>query len=293
MKLIAELKSPSLIKKHHVDGWIVNIKGLSCYYDTIYTCEELKEIIAEIHDNNQKVYVNARKIIHEQDIENVIEILKKLEDLKVDYYFYGDVAFYEIAEKLSIKHKIIYQVNTYMTNALDVEIMLWENHSVVVSTEISFEEINYIVKNIQKPLYLHAFGYYPIFHSRRELITNYQKYRGLNPNITNEYDVVEELRESHYPIEQNENGMVVYIDGVYYLSHEIKQFNEYNKEIIYILTSKFIDLEIYKKVLDFYISIEKGNEEYQMFENLKLILTKGLLYETSKLLKKEGGGDVE
>lgn len=293
MKLIAELKRPSLIKKHNVDGWIVNVKGLSCYYDITYTCDELKEIITEIHDNNQKVYVNVRKIIHEQDINHIIEILKKLESLNVDYYFYGDVTFYEIAEKLNIKHKIIYQVNTYMTNALDIEIMLLENHSVVVSTEISFEEINCIVKNIQKPLYLHAFGYYPIFHSRRELITNYQKYRGLNPNITNEYDVVEELRDSHYPIEQNENGMVVYIDGAYYLSHEIKQLNDYNREIIYILTSKFIDLEVYEEVLDLYISIEKGNEEHQIFEKLKLILTKGLLYETSKLLKKEGSGEVE
>lgn len=292
MRLIAELKNPDLIKKHNVDGWIINVKGLSCYYDTIYDYGELNEIITEIHANNQKVYVNARKIIHEQDIVNVIEILKKLEDLDVDYYFYGDIAFNEIAEKLNIKHKIIYQVNTYMTNILDIEIMLRENYSVVVSTEINFDEINYIVKNLQKPIYLYAFGYYPIFHSRRELITNYQKYRGLQSNVANKYDVVEELRESHYPIEQNENGMVVYLDGAYYLSHEIKQLNEYNNKIIYIVTSKFINLEVYKEVLYFYVSTIKGNGEYQIFEN-ELILTKGLLYETSKLLKKEGGGDVE
>ena len=33
--------------------------------------------------------------------------------------------------------------------------------------------------------------------------------------------IVEELRKSHYPIEQNENGMVVYLDGAYYLSDEL------------------------------------------------------------------------
>lgn len=293
MRLIAELKDLSLIKNYQVDGWIVNIKNLSCYYDVDYQLEELKKIIEAIHNNNQKVYINAKKIIHEENIIEIIDIIKKLECLTVDYYFYSDVAFFEIAEELNIKHKLIYQVNTYMTNSQDIEIMISENSNVVISTEISKEEIVNIIKNIQKPLYLHSFGYYPIFHSRRELITNYQKYRGIPLDINKNYDVVEELRNSHYPIEQNENGMVIYLDGAYYLSSEIVEFNKYNKDINYILTSKFVNLDEYKNVLDLYVAIKKEKSFSDEFEKLNLPLTKGLLYEKSTLLKKEGGAGCE
>lgn len=289
MQVVAELKDISLLEKKNVFGWIVSLKGLSCYYDKTYNIEEVKRIVEIAHQNNQKVYINARKVIHEQDIEKVLNIILELEKLDVDYYFYGDMGFYEIAEELTITHKLIYQVNTYMTNSLDIDMMIRENHSVVVSTEISFEELLKVVENNQKELYLHIFGHYPIFHSRRELISNYFKYRGFNEDLEHNFDIVEELRESHYPIEQNENGMVVYIDGVYVIASELEELEKNNSNLIGIMLSKNINATLYAQILDLY-STKVTDEELL---KLKVNLTKGLLYEQSKLLKKEGGMVLE
>lgn len=285
MKIVSELKDLSLLNNTEVYGWIVNILDLSCYYDELYTLEEIKDIVVVSHQNNQKVYVNAKKIIHEQDIDKVTNLVKELELIGVDYYIYGDLAFYEIAESLKITDKLIYQVATYMTNKYDVNVMLKDNNSVVISTELSFEEMKDIVNNIEHPLYLHAFGYYPIFHSRRELISNYLIYRNLEIDLKANYDIVEELRKSHYPIEQNENGMVVYLDGAYCLTDELASF----EKSICILLSKFIELDEYKKVLEVYTK----TKNYSELVSLNVVLSKGLLYERSILLKKEGGMTCE
>ena len=168
-----------------------------------------------------------------------------------------------------------------MTNKYDINEMLKDNNSVVVSTELSLEEMKEIINDTPKELYLHAFGYYPIFHSRRELISNYLIYRNREIDLEANYDVVEELRKTHYPIEQNENGMIVYLDGAYNLTEELVFFENATA----ILLSKFISLEDYQKVLEVYTN----NGNYQELENLNIVLSKGLLYEQSILLKKEGG----
>ena len=285
MKIVSELKDLCLLENTKVDGWIVNVFGLSCYYDHLYSLEEIESIVDIAHRQNQKVYVNAKKIIHEQDIDKVTYLVKELEKIGIDYYIYGDVAFLEIVGNLQINDKLIYQVATYMTNKYDINEMLKDNNSVVVSTELSLEEMKEIINDTPKELYLHAFGYYPIFHSRRELISNYLIYRNREIDLEANYDVVEELRKTHYPIEQNENGMIVYLDGAYNLTEELVFFENATA----ILLSKFISLEDYQKVLEVYTN----NGNYQELENLNIVLSKGLLYEQSILLKKEGGMVLE
>lgn len=289
MQLVVELKNHLLLNKiddRQIYGYILSINELSAYNDTVYSINELEEIINLIHQKNKKVYLNVRRIFHEDDFELIEEIIKQTIKFNVDYYIYSDFGFYEIMKNLGLENKLIYQVNTYMTNVFDVEIMLEENYSVVLSTEISYDEIEKIVKDIKGNLYLNAFGYYPIFHSRRKLITNYKKYRKEELNLNKKFDIVEELRDSHYPIEENHNGTVIYTDGLYYLSNEIYSLNNINPNLKYLIYSKYTTEEEYLKIISTYSSLlENQQVSWDDFENL----TKGLLYEKSKLLKTEGG----
>ena len=45
MKIVAELKDVSLLENINVYGWIVNVLDLSCYYDTLYSIEEIEKIV--------------------------------------------------------------------------------------------------------------------------------------------------------------------------------------------------------------------------------------------------------
>ena len=60
MKIVSELKDLSLLENYDVDGWIVSILGLSCYYDKLYTLDDIRKIVEIAHKNNQMVYVNAK-----------------------------------------------------------------------------------------------------------------------------------------------------------------------------------------------------------------------------------------
>ena len=289
MQLVVELKNHLLLNKiddRQIYGYILSINELSAYNDTAYSINELEEIINLIHQKNKKVYLNVRRIFHEDDFELIEEIIKQTIKFNVDYYIYSDFGFYEIMKNLGLENKLIYQVNTYMTNVFDVEIMLEENYSVVLSTEISYDEIEKIVKDIKGNVYLNAFGYYPIFHSRRKLITNYKKYRKEELNLNKKFDIVEELRDSLYPIEENHNGTVIYTDGLDYLSNEIYSLNNINPNLKYLIYSKYTTEEEYLKIISTYSSLlENQQVSCDDFENL----TKGILYEKSKLLKTEGG----
>ena len=44
MKTVAELKDLCLLENTKVDGWIVNVFGLSCYYDRLYSLKEIESI---------------------------------------------------------------------------------------------------------------------------------------------------------------------------------------------------------------------------------------------------------
>lgn len=289
MQLVVELKKPQILNKiddTQIAGYIVSIKELSAYNDGEYNINELEEIVSLVHQKGKAVYLNARKIFHDDDLKVAEDIISKMIDLGIDYYLYGDVGFYEMAKAKGIEKKLIYQVNTYMTNRYDIDIMLEENHGVVLSTEISYSEIENILKDVKGNLYLNAFGYYPIFHSRRRLITNYKLYRNEELDLNKTFDIVEELRDSHYPIEENSNGTVIYTDGLYYLSKEIYTLNNINQNLKYLIYSKFIKEEEYLQIITMYCDLMANKEvSFEQFNNL----TKGLLYETSKLLKTEGG----
>ncbi len=72
---------------------------------------------------------------------------------------------------------------------LDITKILWQNHlnnsylsvngflkyvdSVMVSTDITEEEIKLIISKADKPLTLYVFGYVPVMYSRRHLVSNF------------------------------------------------------------------------------------------------------------------------
>ena len=72
MQLVVELKNHLLLNKiddREIYGYILSINELSAYNDTAYSINELEEIINLIHQKNKKVYLNVRRIFHEDDFE--------------------------------------------------------------------------------------------------------------------------------------------------------------------------------------------------------------------------------
>lgn len=283
MKIICELLDfDLLIPSPYIAGWLIGIKELSLHASKTYNLQEVRKIIEQARANNQFVAINATKLFTSNELNEIIPLLEELRLLKIDYFFYTDVGFYQIAKRFNFS--LIYQASTYLTNTFDINLALSENESVVISPVLSFDELKTITEQADKLVIIEAFGSHSIFTSRRKLLSTYFTYRKIDDLKPSDglFTIVEEIRTEHYPIEEDYNGTHIYLSSYYYLLEELKVFS--NIKAILIKT-KFLNLKQAKEVLNAYLLyLETGINH---LSNLNLLLSKGILYRPSVLLKEQ------
>lgn len=284
MKIICELLDVKLLKPSpDLKGWLVGIDKLSLHASRTFSLDELKEILLFARSNNQQVAINALKIFTTSELLEVVPLIKVLSELKVDYLFYTDLGFYQIAKQFQIP--LVYQASTYLTNSDDVNLSLKENATVVISPELSLDEIVLICQKATKNVIIDAFGTRSIFTSRRKLISTYFDYRkilDLNPQ-EKAFTIVEEKRVDYYPIEEDENGTHIFLPAFYYLMEELMELT--NVELLLIRT-KLLTLVQASAVLEAYLSYLASG--VNKIKQTNLSLTKANLDQTSVLLKGQG-----
>ncbi len=290
MKLIVELNSLELLNhdKSEIAAYLIGADGLSLRPSHIYDIRELKDIIKIIHKQGQQVIINACRIFSEFELTDLEKNLAAILTLLPDYIMYTDFAVKTILNKLCYDN-LIYYAPTYLTNSLDIEMVLSDNKMAVVSPYINFTDIISICEKVDQPLVINAFGKFAIFHSRRPLLSNYFKYRGLDLNPHDNYQVVEELRSDYHNLVEDENGTHFYLEGFYYLLEELNKlpFDEY-----LLINTLFLDSNDTKMIVIGYLEALRGDapaEIVKTWQKNGISLTKGLLYKKSILVK---GGEA-
>ena len=71
--------------------------------------------------------------------------------------------------------------------------------TVMISTDLAYEEIAYILNNTPKPLVLFTFGLVPLMYSRRTLLTNY----ALNAKTPIPKKITSHINEKYLHIVEN------------------------------------------------------------------------------------------
>ena len=66
---------------------------------TNFTYDELKEGVEFAHSHNKKVYVTVNIVLHNKEIINLVDYLKKLEELNVDAIIVSDPAIIKLARE--------------------------------------------------------------------------------------------------------------------------------------------------------------------------------------------------
>ena len=258
--------------------YLLGISYFSYNMPEVYELNELAEIVKQLKNKNNVVIVNLEKIMYDKDLVLLLPILKVLEEINVDYITYSDLGVYQLIKDENISLKVIYHASTLITNLCDVKLMLEENDNIILGKEISFQELKKIDSGISENVFIDAFGKFPIFYSRRHLLSTYLEYRknDLNPKDS-DYSLVEEFRSEDYPIVESD-GTIVYEHSYYALASELKELNHIDS--VY-LSSNLIDLDKYLKVVKLYLSNEATDE------NLSKIVPiyKGKLTEKTILIK--------
>ena len=156
-----------------IKGIILGIKSLS-----IYPLELDIDSIIEIKNNtDKKVYVIINKMIHNNDLDIVRNVLNKINNSNIDGIIFYDLGVFNIIKKMNINKELILSMEHL--NASINSHLFYKKRGItgsIVTNDITYKEVLDIKSNTNMNIFYTVYGYLPIFYSRRSLITNYFKY---------------------------------------------------------------------------------------------------------------------
>lgn len=195
-------------------------------------------------ENNIKRYISVDAFIFEHDKGNLYKYFEYLKEINPDGIYFSDLGIINIAKRLGMADKLIYDPDTLMTNSLDIAFYLKQGLGVVLARELSLKEILSIIKNNPCQLDMQVFGHLKMSNSRREFLTNYFKHLGQDIVIKNKKTIrlVEENRSYSLPIIEDEYGTRIYTDYCLIMYREIAYIKDYIKRAI--IDDNFIEGDI-------------------------------------------------
>lgn len=256
------------LNKKDIHGFIIGIKNYSIFQNLKLSIEELKEI-----KTDKELYISLNKPIHNNELENIKNILIELSKLNITGVFFEDISIYKMNRDLNLGLNLIWASMHLPTNYRSCN--FWNKKGctgALLSTELMISDFIDIKKNTNMNIFVYLYGYIPIFESSRTLITNYLKHinKGNNSKIFYAY---EKERNKYYPIYE-EYGNTFITEEVLNGINVVKELKDNNIDYI-VLNSLMHKEEDFNLVVDEYIEALNGKEF-----NKKDVFT-GFLYKES------------
>lgn len=272
-----------------VDGVIIGK-----YFTTGYNfeMEELKSISEYVKSHNRKVYMVMDNFISEDEKMLLYEYFDYIDGLDVDGIYFHDLGIYDVAKSYGMLSKLIYDGKQVLCNSLDTAFILDRGiDSVVLSRELTLQEISSIVKNNEGRVDLQVFGHLRMSYSKRKFLTNYFN------EINKEYDylnkktlsLVEEQRNYRMPILEDDYGTTIYTDFIFEMFNEIASLKPFLKRAI--VDTLFIEDEgLIQQVCRDLRRITIENKDFlkdSLLHNYPNNYSSGYLYQRTNITKDE------
>lgn len=224
------------------------------------------DYIKNIDFNDKKIYLVMNKIMHNNDLDMVRDILVKIKDMDVKILFY-DMSVYNISKELGIVNKlVIYQDHlnaSILSNKFYYGLGITGSY---ISSDITGEELLEIKNNNDMDIYFTCYGYVPIFYSRRYLIKNYLKFVD-RENVSGNYSIVSDM-DKEYPIKEEGYGTTIYSEYPINLINYLDYLNDIDYLVMH---SNLISDDEFEMMVDKFINKDKIDDCYLGFFNTKTI----------------------
>lgn len=184
------------LKKVGIENFLFPLKGFTVGFPNAV------EFI-DIPDNS---YILINRILDCKSLDLLKELL--IQNKKIKGIVYDDFGVLHLINELNLDvEKICYQ-NHFATNYKSINENLEYSDSVVVSTDITKNEIVEIQENVNKEIVLFAFGLVQAMYSRRTLLHNFYEEFSLEENDV--ASIYENVSDNNFLMVQNEYGTVGY-----------------------------------------------------------------------------------
>ncbi len=297
MKLIASIHSINeleLLKDAGATGIMAGLKEFQSGCDGVFGMEEIKELQHLCRERNLDMMVLMNRLYFDEEITELQNAVKSILDLNCRI-MYCDPAVYLCAKSLNKENQLVYDSSTLMCNSRDVQLMsdLGLN-GVVLSREITLDEICTIAEKVNGNVLVQAYGYQVMAHSKRHFLRNYLKEIKKDLDLENRRDLtlIETTRTGRMPILEEKDGCRIYTDYVLCAVKELWAMKEAGvKEIL--MDGIFIDREEYASSVKAFSDVLEGKEASEAYEALcrrNEAYGEGYMYTRTNLLKTEGEG---
>ncbi len=146
-------------------------------------------------------YLYTNRILDNRGIDEIKDVLNNLE---IKGIIFDDLGIIPLIKDKKME-KILY-LSHFNTNQKSIEIYLNYVDSVIVSSDITKEEIINITNNLKDKVTLFTLGYVPAMYSRRLLLDNYSKFYKIAKK--NPLEIIENNKK--FLIYENKYGTVFY-----------------------------------------------------------------------------------
>jgi len=194
-------KYPSISK---CDGFILALDKFSYLFGKSFNIDEIKDIKNKFND--KEIFVCANKIIFNDELEEYKKCLCYLDEIGLSGIIVGDIAGITYNLKTNVILDQMHLNNSYYT------INHYYNNNVagvILTNDITKEEIDEIRKNTKALLFKQVFGYPHLSTSNRKLITNYKTKFNIK-NDSKVYNMVEVGKSDYYKIIEDDFGCHIF-----------------------------------------------------------------------------------
>jgi putative protease len=233
-----------------------------------FTLDEIKEGVEFAHNLNKKVYVTVNIVFHEDDIEDLVDYLKKLEEYKVDAIIASDMFILDLLKENNINLEFHLSTQSSCLNKESASFFKKEGvKRVVLARECSKNDIVDIIKStgIDTEVFIH--GAMCMGYSGRCALSNYITNRDSNRGacaqicrwVFDLYDEKEKINDkTDFSFSPKDLSMLRFIPDLIEIGVSSLKIEGRMKSIYYLATL----LSVYRKVIDdYYAGKYKYNKE--------------------------------
>ena len=210
MKLLIEAKDKDNLMLDIVDGIILPLEGYSVESHIYYTLEEIEDIC-----NKSKcgVFVKLNKNFSNHEINELIEVLKKLDALRISGIFFYDLCVLQLKHELDLKIDLIWNQTHMVNNYKTCDYYFSKGCKyALLGKEITLDEILDINRFSKISCMVEVVSCPSVGFSKRKLVTNY--YKNLQKERINPLTVEERVSNMNYQFVENNDGTSIFLDKV-------------------------------------------------------------------------------
>lgn len=202
-----------IVKPSHNDLSSYISKGISFFLMPLknFSVESVNSFtIDEIANNmnkypNIKIFVSINKNIMNEDIEELRNVLTKLDSLGIKGVFYYDICLVKLKKDMGLALDLVWDQSHMVTNYKTCD-YYYDNgvKYALISKEITLEEILEIIDNSSITPIVEILSHPSVAFSRRHLVNNY--YNDLKKEPKNEIIIKEKVSGDEYYVTDSDNG---------------------------------------------------------------------------------------